>query len=364
MRHLKYFVLLVLGICLTGCSGRNQIKITGDTIGGKEMTLRLICYTPDGVRSEVLATRSGHFEYSIQVSKSKIPVFIEVYTNDYKPLGMAMAEGGDNLRLTVDPAGVNGFRFENNDNKIASDYAGRLASWLKSVKNINNTSVGEFVRSNSDSPAAYAVLTMLFDAAADTLHISPELLNGISSDYRPEYYNNGFVTLLGATASGDIQNKYLPVTLLSNADTLMDIDASRHDASIIVFTGAENNYSDSIGTFIHNIVRKVAGRNIMVLEHNLAQDTVTWHRTLRQYVRSINKDARVKAVEDGRKPTDVKELEKIDWTSVWSGPDVSAPGVREYSVTSLPYFVVTDSTGTIIYNGADYIKAEKELFAL
>lgn len=348
------YILVLAAAFLTACSHTASVDIKGDIAGGREVTLRLVCYSTQGVKSEVLATPGGHFDYKLTVPSGKNPVFIEVYTNDYKPLGMAMATPGEELRMNIDPLkGIAAFSFSGGGD-AASDYAARLDSWLSTVKTIDNRSVADFVRANSDSPLAYAVLSILYDSYDDPA-TARSLFEALEDDARPDYYAAAYAALTGEKEN---PAKLKPITLLCHADTLTDINPADRRATFVAYTTGDNSAeTDSIVSELHRLGQTSKAKNTLVLEHNVAQDTVSWRRAVKQYVRTLNNEVRRSIRDNGPLPENSPRIERINWISVWSGPDVTAPGVAEYNVRRLPWFIVADSTATITYNGPDMDKA-------
>lgn len=316
--------------------------------------MRIVAYTPSGVSSSVVATPSGKFEVTVPGAGKDRPVFIEVYSHDFKPLGVAMASGGATVGMKIDPSGFHGYRVEGGDEKFSET----LDAWLDSVKTIDNGSISAFVASHRDSPAAYAVLTMLYDAGADRRK-GARLLESIDVAARPEYYDNGFATLLPASAATALTIE--PDTLLCNADTMFALDPTRYKATVMVFSATETAHSDSVVPMLDRLGKTASKRGLLVVEHNLSSDTLTWRRNLRQDMRDLQRVERDKEIEEGKVARKIVENMKPTWVSVWSGPGMNAPGASRYSIPRLPYFVVADSTGAIVYEGTSAFEAESHV---
>ncbi len=319
LRHI--LIALVTLVVLSACSDSNRVTINVDTPDGRELTLRAVTYTPDGVHTAMLATRSGHCAWQEEVPETDPPqpVYIELYSNDYRLLGVVSANAGDELRLTPDPEGIKGFKIERDGDATPFDSA--IGEFVASIKGRpDNTAVERFVRRHPDNPAAYAVLTTLYDASG-----SPEkavdLLAALRPEARPAYYDNGFATLAAGIAARPTRlDSY---SVLSLGDTIVNIDPRSHRLTLIAFTGDEQEHTDSVVPLLRRLARRT-GRNLIV-EHSLLPDTITWHRTAR--------------------------TDTATWTSVWSGSGTGALGVGQHAISTLPHFVVADSTGLILYSG-------------
>lgn len=347
-------------------------------------------YGPDGKRSQAVATRSGNFEFSENLPEESEPLYIEIYTNDMRLVGLASVVQGSELSVNINPQGIKGYKINiTNKDKADGDpnsFNSTLNDWLSGVKTIDNTTIADFVNRNASNPAAYAVLTTLYDASKNPEE-AKKLLDKLSPGARPSYYNNGFDAMFGQnTAKKDLIEAF---DLLCAADTMFRYNPSNYNATFIAFT-TENPYrTDSIVPALQEMAKDARKSRLLVMEHSLAGDTVTWRRMLRTDERNINKriadKEREKELEkekeknakddkpgrrvvsvstEGKQPVEkTKELpkEKVKWTSVWTGPGVSAPFVENFAIPTLPYFVVADSKGNIRYAGPSLQTARDSL---
>lgn len=350
--------LILSAALLMSCSGKKQFRMAGDTVGGKEITFRVVMYTPRGVETEVLATRSGHFEYAHPVPDADHPVFIEFYTHDYKLLGLAMATGGSKLDITLDADGFGGFRVTDSNDENQKAFGDPLNRLLSESKTTDNAAIAEFVKTHPDSPASYALLTTLYDCGDDK-RTARGLMESISAEARPAYYDNGFATLLAVGAGAP---DVVPATaMLCAADTIFDYDPKSYGATLIAFTVDNNERSDSVVPRLQELGKDSKKKEILVLEHSLAGDTTAWRRMLRNDRLALRRREvrRQEELNPGRK-ADVKEP-TLDWVSVWTGNNTSAPFANNFDIGGLPYFVVVDRKGRVRYGGPSMAAAADTL---
>lgn len=352
-------LIFALALIFSSCSGSNKYRLSGETVGKKEITLRLVIYTPEGVKSEVLATRSGRFEHEGTVPATDKPVFIEIYTNDYKPLGLAMAQKGSEIDVTVDPAGFHGFRIKDRNNKGNDSFNAILNDWLLETDAVNNSSIEEFVARNSESPVAYAVLSTLYNARENPFR-GAELLGSLSADARPLYYTGSFETLVGNIS--DYPERITEASLLCEADTMFRLVPENYRKILIVFTEDNEFRDDSIVPYLQKTGENAIKNKTLVLEQYLSIDTTMWRRKLKTDLRRMSRvsdDAEMNLDIDSQ----TKEI-KRNWISVWAGPGVSAPFANRFHISQLPFYVVADSTGLIRYNGPSAVAASDTLASL
>lgn len=356
----KLFALLPLAALLliaAACSESNSVAIKGETADKREMTLRFVTYTPAGVRSEVIATPSGKFEYSLPLGNTDLPAYIEVYSNDYTLLGLASARKGDELVMTVDANGLAGFKLSQKNDDGHDSFNETLNEWLATVKHIDNDAIARFVTANKDNPAAYAVFSTLFNARVEPSE-AKKLYSLLSDRARPAYYNNGFATMLDKALVAP--SHIAPDTLLCAADSMTVINPKDHKASFIAFVLNDHMRTDSVIHTLQQFGKQAARKNLLVLEHNLCDDTTMWRRSHRGDL------SQIKVRQRQQQDTKIKnEDQRTYWTSVWTGPGVGAPFADQFNITALPFFVVADSTARIVYSGTSLAKASalfSELF--
>lgn len=322
---LRFILQIVMAVLtLSACSDSHRATVIADITNGSDITLRAVTYSPEGVTTALLATRSGHCEWQVTVpsgdSDVVAPVFVELYTNDYRLLGVFSALPEEEIKLTVSPSGIEGFKIERSSG--ANDFDSALNEFLSSVKGkVTNDQIERFVRRHPSNVAAYSVLTTLYDAA-DNPGAAVDLLAVLRPEAKPGYYDNGFATMASVVA--DRPARLSAYSVLSFGDTIVNINPQQHTKTLIAFTADEAVHKDSVVHLLATVSRR-RGNNLVV-EHNLLADTITWHRSVR--------------------------ADSATWMSVWSGPGVGAPGVGVHGIARLPHYVVADSTGLILYAGA------------
>lgn len=342
----QHIVLLFLLMVLTACSGKSRFRIAGDTSDGRDLTLRVVMYSPEGIKSEVLATRSGHFEYGGELPQGDMPVFIEMYSNDYNLLGLLAVTRGSDTRFTFDPAGINKFKIEQQKDTLS--FNSIFDTWLSQVGTPDNASIEEFVRHNPGSYVSYALLSALYDSSENP-EKAYELYSLIEPGARPLYYDNGFTSLVkDYKAVADIAIQ--PVSLLCSADSFFTIDPKGHRMTLWAFTIDDLVRNDSVAPFLRKVANDKAYNDVLVVEQNLATDTLKWKRTLRTDRLAVERDTTL----DKAKKKDIKK-----WVYVWGGPGVAAEGANNFSISRLPFYAVIDSTGNVVYSGTSSSMAEK-----
>lgn len=370
-RHTFLSLLLAaLIIAVAGCSDKNTFTITGNTSDGREMTLRLAKYSPAGITTEVIATPSGRFEYSSPLTTGERPTYIEIYSNDYSLLGLLAVTPGTKYDLTVDPTGIHGYRINSlTSQEDSTSFNAALNTWLLNTDVIDNETISRFVKEYPYNAAAYAVLSNLYDATSD-LTGAYALLNELTPEARPAYYENGFGFILSNRSETPGVSAIVPDTLLCAVDTFFVLTPEKYKTILIAFTPEGAVRTDSVVPLLRHAAGYTKKDSVLALEHNLSPDTLTWRRALREDARRPKEDKDKKT--SGKKPAnqdkkftvrkieDKNEGEPVNWVSVWSGIGAGAPGIDNYPVTQLPFFIVGNAD-TILYSGPSAAAARNAL---
>ena len=348
-------LLIAITVSLLSCSEKKGFKITGDVNGGKEITLRLVMYGTDGISTDAVATTSGHFEYKNNLPESGKPVFIEIYSNDYKLLGLLSVSDGSDVKITVDPENFAKFRLNYGDSVDPDDFGKTLNEWLESVTTVNNETIEKFVRSNTKSSVAYALLSTLYDSSENP-GTAYNLLSLIQPDAKPGYYDNGFALL----NSGFAKN---PETLesfemLCSADSFFYVEPTAYKGAFVAFTMPDELRKDSVVPVLHELGKDAGKKHILVLEQSLSGDTITWHKAVSGDLVRLKQE---QAKDNSSGQSETPKIKEINWISVWTGIGPGAPYANRFNITALPYFVVADSTARIRYTGTSISAATDTL---
>lgn len=344
-KYLLIAVLVLITLGVTGCFSEAEFKLTGDTTDKHDQTFRLVTFTPKGVHSEVIATREGHFEYGFDVPKDALPSYVEIYSRDMKLLGVVAVEANKEVQVAVDPRELSRFRAVNAD-ADGPQFNKEFTDWLKKTKKIDDAAIEAFVKSHPTSVVSLALLANLYNAA-DHPDKAYNLLKGLKTAGRPGYYDNGFLTLM--QQYGDATDKLVEAEMLCSADTLFDFKRDKYNRVMIVFTQDNTEErGDSVVPMLGRLAPSAKASRKLVLEHNLSVDTITWKRLLKGNETMLT-----------RKDSVSHRYARATWPSVWTGAGPGAPLAREYAISRLPFFVVADSAGNIVYRGTSASAAQK-----
>lgn len=328
LRGLLTVLAAVTVMLLTSC-GSDSFKVKCDIAGGRTMNVRVV-YAGDDVLNNVLgAARDGRFLFEGHAPENG--ALVEILDNDYRPLGRFFARNGDEIKLTVDPANPAVVRAEGSDvNERWSEWTAKNAKVLQSADSrAVNAAVAAYVKGHKDDILSSLLMITCYDASTDP-EGAERLLQSIDPAARPESLTSVRMLVDARTSSRVARGKVAPIVYLSSrADTPVTFNPRRHTRTLLAFTGQQEERDSII-----DALREFYGsrpRGTEVLDMRLDQDTLQWRRT-------VNSDS-------------------VAWPAAWVAGSVAAPGVDRLGIPTLPFFIVTDSTGTQIYRGTSVAAA-------
>ena len=116
------------------------------------------------------------------------------------------------------------------------------------------------------------------------------------------------------------------ITVFTSNDTLSTIHTGSFRNTLLMFTDENIRKSDSIDAALSILFKN---SSLGIVDISADPDTTTWHSSI-----------------DGKKDTDPAGMIRA-----WAVSPYNMPELQDIPVASLPWFILTDSTGTLIYRG-------------
>lgn len=327
-RCLMTVLTAVVTLLMTSC-GSDSFKVKCDIAGGRTMNVRVV-YAGDDVLNNVLgAARDGKFLFEGRAPENG--ALVEILDNDYRPMGRFFARNGDEVKVTVDPDKPYLVDADGNDvNERWSEWTAKNAKVLQSAdRRAVNAAVAAYVKGHKDDILSCLLMVTCYDASSDP-EGAERLLESIEPAARPVSLTSSRLLVDSRTSSRVAHGKVAPIVYLSSrADTLVTFNPRRNTRTLLAFTGQQQERDSII-----DALREFYGsrpRGTEVLDMRLDQDTMQWRRSLTS--------------------------DSVSWPSAWVAGSVAAPGVDRLGIPTLPFFIVTDSTGTQIYRGTSIAAA-------
>jgi hypothetical protein len=328
MRKFILIFIPILLLLLTGCSGSREFRLDAatDDIGTQNVTL--VYYADGAYHQEEVSAIDGNFTY---IGTTSEPTFVEIYTSSTSLLGEFIVEGGDHIkarfsRLNPENVTIKG----NKDSEMLADFMKENRKIFdKNDVNAINRAIEAFVRENPKRFLSTVLLTRYFTLEGYE-KLAAELFALIPSKYRTEGYTTGFQQLLSEALASDT----LAITSIrsfSLDDTAYIYTPAGAKMNLLMLLDGESRGEDSIKQML-SVLRNgtPSTANLRITDFGCDRDTMQWHSSLRDLPTDY--------------PADIKRL--------WLVGSVATEGIAASTPTTIPYFILTDSVGTLLYRSS------------
>lgn len=308
-------IFAVLVLLAAGCSDDAQFRVSGHVEGNPTMNLRVGYYSRGAYQTLVTAAREGDFEF---FGNAPQPAVIEIFDYDNRLLGRGYISNGQSLEFALDPSDFYATEAGGNDESNRwSTFLRTHAEVLGTGGTSANAAIAEYIGGHRDDVVSTLLLTYHYDASIDALG-ADSLLELISAAARPavltDALNYQLQRLVTATDT-------LHELLYYDGDSARTFTAAGHRAAVLAIDDKDCR-SDSIVAALQAMHSRRGSR---LLELSSDADMTTWRVHM--------------------------NLDSADWERGWTSAVAAAPQFENLGITAVPYFIVCDSVGRMVYRG-------------
>lgn len=325
MKKLSLYLSFLLALVLMACSNDTKFKIEGEVAGNRTMNLRIIYFGNDNINSVLTAARDGKFVFEGSVPKGTI---VEIFDNDYRVMGRLFAENGDKLKVKIDPKSP--YACEVEGNEISQRWCKWNAENATTLNSRNsaaiNALISKYVKAHKDDILSTLLLISCYDASLNPAEAT-QLMASINKEARLLAPVDAWTAGNAHVRDVSVKAKVLPIRYMDDKDSIRSFSVKGKRLSLLAFSDRKSGRRDSIIPAIRRMRKRV---NLLDMSTDI--DTMAWRRSARE--------------------------DSVEWSTAWVAGNVAAPGVDRLGVSSIPYFIVADSTGQQIYRGRSIKRAE------
>lgn len=313
-----------LAIITASCGTDSEFRINGIIDGFGTGNLRLVYYSRDAVQSVTATAVDGKF---MALARTDRPALVRVYNSAGKLLGRLIVKGGETIDVTFN----------------ATDPAA-----MKVSGNTESERLADFLKTNAD--AIRKNDTEAVNAAVETVvQKNPKwILSGLlmTDFYNPRGNEREALRLMAlldpsvarAVEMSTVRDMLLPlsvpvdsialdpVRLFGTADSLETISFTGSKGKILMFTDDRSRHADSVTAALSIML---AADSMEIIDISADADTAAWHRSLRS----------------------LAEKDSPEVKRYWTPSPYTVEGLEELPVAEIPWFVLADSTGKVLYRG-------------
>lgn len=331
MRRFAYIFWAVLWLCLAAaCGDSDHFKVSGTIEGSPTFNMRFHYYGDDALHTGITASREGKFMFT---GSSRQPVMVEIYDNDYRLMGRLYAADGDEIECVLHPDNPYKSTFTGNDvNRRWTAFTNANAEALLHPGPRANSLIASYVGKHRDDIVSAMLITGSYDAARDMAG-ADSLLRSLAPEARPANFIAGFEYLLRRVASKEAASPVMPMTFADERDSLRTYNPRHSRRSLIVISDRDSGRRDSIVPRLRSLSRQYSREQLAIVDFSVDSDTTSWKLSIRG--------------------------DSARWLQGWGAGSLASPAISRLAASSVPFFVVADSTGRQLYRGVSLNQALK-----
>lgn len=301
------------------------MEVASDDIGTQNVTL--VYHSGGTYRVETVSAIDGKFTV---LGSLEQPAFVEIYVGSGSLLGELIVEGGDNLEARLSAMNPENIAVKGNDD------AEELAEFLKENRSLIqkndfdalNRKIEDYIRKNPEDFLSAVLLVHYYTVNGYEQKVA-ELLQLLPSQWREGGFSLGFEQMLSNNLASDTLSLH-SIRAFSAADTAFVFTPSSAPYSFLMLSDDKSRGEDSIKAVVSVLRGGSSPERLRIVDFGCDRDTMLWKTALRNLPDDY--------------PSGVERL--------WLTAGSASGDLAGVAVTDIPFFILTDSTGRLLYRGA------------
>lgn len=328
MRRLP-LILCPLLLLMASCGDEDHFRVKGTVDGHATMNIRVGYYTDGAYRTLLTAARDGQFEFAGSAPDGAV---VNLYDHEYRLVGIFYGCNGTDYELGIERSNpfLMTVKADGKGAEISDRFSGFIISAADSLRAHPNSVIEGYINSNQGDIVSTLLLTNLYNAAGDPL-MADSLLESIEPSARPSALTGGFTDQLRR-----IVRAYPPPDTIDYRTTAGSRDTFYFRQSPVTLFVADNRHSErdaKITPVLKKLRKRYPSGKLQIMEISLDNDTMEWKR-------SIAKDT-------------------ANWVQTWNPGSFGGPLAANLGIDDIPYIVVVDSAGSVLYRGKTLSRANE-----
>lgn len=319
---LQFTLLLLVATLFTSCSS-DSFKVDGEISNLRATTLKIVFMGDSGVVDELVEVdKKGHFSFE---GTSSQPTLLSMTHYSGEPLTTMVVANGDHVKVKGDgskPMGmkIKGRRLNEEWQLFRDEHA---AFYSDPNPSRLDAAIEKYVGGHPRDMLSTVLLMADYSDFSDRGKVD-KMLQAIDPKVKPE-------SLTRALGGNRDANKK------SNLPTLMSLTLFKHGGNFeeVALTGHTTliNFWVNPQDERNALISKLGNLNqdTKVIDILTESDTLHWHRTI------------------SHDPT--------GWQHYWAPGGPLEQGIQLLGISTMPWYAVTDSTGSVIYSGPNLTTA-------
>lgn len=310
---------MVVALLLAACSRPENFTVEGETADSSDASLFLNYF--DGRAQKRVESRAVEGRFKV-TGVSRNPTLARLSDERGRVVAAFVIADGDKVRVKADLAEPLKSTVSGAD--MAEAYAAWVADNAVTLTRGDdrevNDAVARFVGANPASPVSTALITSAFHAAGHERE-ADSLLRLLDPAALSRPLLGSFVDMLASQlsleAGGTLQSRTYP----ASTGKMERFYPRESTLSLVAFTPPLTDGTDTITPLLHRLSESHPRHRLRIMEVSGATDSMSWAR----YVEADT---------------------TATWLRTWTPLAIADRQWRSFAIPSLPFFIVTDSTGS------------------
>ncbi len=328
VKTLRFLAAVLALAVMTACGDDTQFRVTGTVQGLGTRTIYMLYVADGGVRHESQAAIDGKLD--LRGASSDYTV-VELFSSSRNLLARMLVKNGQTIHCELDMDNPYAGRMKGN--KVVEQWsewrllnAGTLESGTPAAI---NRAVADYVESNRDNLLSSALLLTEY-YAPDNESQADSLFALISPQARPDRLVDDYRLLLSYNNNAHLNVRMRPFSLYSYGDSIEHYAPARSSYTLFYFANGHEHRRDTIVAAIEKVYGNYPRRRLRVLDVSMAPDSAAWRN---------------------------ERPDSVAWTRVWAAGGVATSAFDALDIPRLPYYILSDSTGSQVYRGTSVTAA-------
>ncbi len=336
MKHkisVHLLLLMFLTAAMSACSS-GKFKITGQIDDITSGNLHIAYYTANGVKDAWVTTHDkGSFEFS---GESAEPTIAVIYDTQSQMIACMAVQNGDAIKIngSTDKRyrfDIKGTEANEKRSRFLNNHAKQFETGNKAA---TNAAIEKYAKTNPDDLCSTLLLLLDYDGNGNPAHVQ-KLLNGINNDAKPQSIICAFNALTASVGKAKADENLSVMTMI-NAQT-GKFGQLRFDASsltLLYFWGSDDEQAHKADIDRLKALNNTTGsKRLQIADISLEADSSFWRSAVAR--------------------------DSAQWLQFWISEGPVNIDIKQLHVTSTPLVLLADSTGHVLWRGADCATAVK-----
>ena len=328
-RNISTIVIALAALLFTACGKKDHFTVQGRIDGLGAATVTLTYYADGGLKRITAVSEGDRFGLRGEASSPAL-AFLDIAGSGR--MATLVVANGDKIKITGNADEPESFKISGSSpsSKIAG-WASDNSEALKSGDSGTiNASIAGFIGKNKGNTASTALLTAYFNKRGHE-HEADSLFALLDPEVRTPALTHNFNSLMASQLAAASDRELSSFTLYDRSDSVITFSTRRRSYSLIALVGHQQSQRDSIIPAMKKLSSDISPKRLSILEISAAPDSSAWLSSVRP--------------------------DTVSWRQTWEPAALSSHGLRRLAIPSVPFFIVTDSTGTQIYRGPSVSRA-------